>query len=344
MKYIIIPAIIAFAAATSACSIFSNAEKIRGDQGTTAHAVTTPSRQITTPEDAVTSDQPVEVQQPEAQPEQLPVDTVAEQLAPVPVEQPVEAPESQLTAPADLPDTEIAREIAGEWLIISVGDTTIDRDEDMPYIIFEPSSGMFYAYNGCNNLSGSFSLSDNDQLILGPGPSTMKYCADVEFDHQINVVFGTEDIHLKISHNGPETFLDVCNNNHSLMRLRRGDLSFLNGNWAVEAINGLDQLEVEATIFIDIDQLRIHGNTGCNYFNGAIYLDHRVGNAVDFSNLGVTRMACPHAAQETAMLLALEQAYTAAPQGKDNVVILDDQGIALITLRRLPLDGLDTEE
>ena len=128
------------------------------------------------------------------------------------------------------------------------------------------------------------------------------------------------------------------------MRLRRGDLSFLNGNWAVEAINGLDQLEVEATLFIDIDQHRIHGNTGCNYFNGDIYLDHRIGNAVDFSNLGITRMACPHAAQESAMLVALEQAYTAMPQGHDRVVILDDQGIAQLTLSRLPLDGLDTEE
>ena len=329
------------AACTCSCSIFSNAEKIRGDQGSTAQTTTPVARPTTTPEQAFTPAQPAE--QPVEQPVQTPVEVPAEQPAQAPEEQSAE-PQSQLPTPADLPDTEIAREIAGEWVIISVSDTAIDRDEDMPYIIFEPSSGMFYAYNGCNNLSGSFTLTDKDQLILGPGPSTMKYCADVKFDHQINVVLGTEGIRLKISHNGPETFLDVCHNNQSIMRLRRGDLSFLNGNWAVEAINGLDQLEVEATLFIDIDQHRIHGNTGCNYFNGDIYLDHRIGNAVDFSNLGITRMACPHAAQESAMLVALEQAYTAMPQGHDRVVILDDQGIAQLTLSRLPLDGLDTEE
>ena len=329
------------AACTCSCSIFSNAEKIRGDQGSTAQTTTPVARPTTTPEQAFTPAQPAE--QPVEQPVQTPVEVPAEQPAQAPEEQSAE-PQSQLPTPADLPDTEIAREIAGEWVIISVGDTAIDRDEGMPYIIFEPSSGMFYAYNGCNNLSGSFTLTDKDQLILGPGPSTMKYCADVKFDHQINVVLGTEGIRLKISHNGPETFLDVCHNNQSIMRLRRGDLSFLNGNWAVEAINGLDQLEVEATLFIDIDQHRIHGNTGCNYFNGDIYLDHRIGNAVDFSNLGITRMACPHAAQESAMLVALEQAYTAMPQGHDRVVILDDQGIAQLTLSRLPLDGLDTEE
>lgn len=341
MKYSLISAIIAMAACTCSCSIFSNAEKIRGDQGSTSQNTTPVARPTTTPEQVFTPVQPAE--QPTEQPVQTPVEASAEQPAQAPEEQSAE-PQSQLPTPADLPDTEIAREIAGEWVIISVGDTAIDRDEGMPYIIFEPSSGMFYAYNGCNNLSGSFTLTDKDQLILGPGPSTMKYCADVQFDHQINVVLGTEDIRLKISHNGPETFLDVCHNNQTIMRLRRGDLSFLNGNWAVEAINGLDQLEVEATLFIDIDQHRIHGNTGCNYFNGDIYLDHRIGNAVDFSNLGITRMACPHSAQESAMLVALEQAYTAMPQGHDRVVILDDQGIAQLTLSRLPLDGLDTEE
>ncbi|MGN0224009.1 MAG: META domain-containing protein [Muribaculaceae bacterium] len=341
MKYSLISAIVAMAACTCSCSIFSNAEKIRGDQGSTSQ--TTPAAgPSTTPEQPATPEQAFAPVQPTERPAEQPQQQPAEE--PATEQQPVEEEQSQLPSPADLPDTEIAREIAGEWVIISVGDTTIDRDEDMPYIIFEPSTGMFYAYNGCNNLSGSFSLTDNDQLILGPGPSTMKYCGDVQFDHEINVVLGTEGIRLKISHNGPETFLDVCHNNQSIMRLRRGDLSFLNGNWAVEAINGLDQLEVEATLFIDIDQHRIHGNTGCNYFNGVIYLDHRIGNAVDFSNLGITRMACPHAAQESAMLVALEQAYTAMPQGHDRVVILDDQGIAQLTLSRLPLDGLDSEE
>ena len=331
MKLSLTSAIIAMALSVSSCSIFSNAEKIRGDQGTSSQPATS---------------QPIEqsVEQPAPTPEPS---TPAEPTTDVDAQDTVaEEPQQQPQAntPADLPDTEIAREIAGEWTIISVGETTIDRDEDMPYIIFEPSSGMFYAYNGCNNSSGSFSLTDKDQLILGPGPSTMKYCGDVQFDHQINVALGTEDIRLKISHNGPETFLDVCHNNKSIMRLRRGDLSFLNGNWAVDAIYGLSELEVEATLFIDIDQHRIHGNTGCNYFNGDIYLDHRIGNAIDFSNLGVTRMACPHTAQETAMLVALEKAYTAAPQGHDNVVILDEDGLALLILRRLPLDGLDSEE
>ena len=361
MKYSPIPAIIALAACLCSCSLFSSAEKIRGDQGSTVH--NTPARPSTTPEQAFATAQPAEEVQPAQEAVAQPAETIevaqpAEEVQSVqpaqpaqpavaaPAEEAEEAdePQSQLPTPADLPDTEIAREIAGEWVIISVGDTAIDRDEDMPYIIFEPSTGMFYAYNGCNNLSGSFSLTEKGELILGSGPSTMKYCGDVQYDHEINVVLGTEGIRLKISHSGAETFLDVCRHNQSIMRLRRGDLSFLNGNWAVDAIHGLDQLEVEATLFIDIYQHRIHGNTGCNYFNGDIYLDHRIGNAVDFSNLGVTRMACPYTAQETAMLVALEQAYTATPQGNDRVAILDDNGIALLILRRLPLDGLDTEE
>ncbi len=82
------------------------------------------------------------------------------------------------------------------------------------------------------------------------------------------------------------------------MTLRRHNMEFLNGNWRVTAIDGQPIDDEEANVFIDIAELKIHGNTGCNYFNGAIYIDPARTNAIDFSDMGVTRMACHKAEQE----------------------------------------------
>jgi heat shock protein HslJ len=228
--------------------------------------------------------------------------------------------------------------IDGEWLIIQVGSTTIDRDEDMPYVNFDIESGLFYANNGCNTLNGSFSLS-GELISFVNVLSTMKYCPDVQFDHEINTVIADgSSVPVKLSTVGQESFLDFYSNSgKTIMRLRRGNLDFLNGYWTVESISGIDSLDAPADIFFDLSELKLHGNTGCNYFNGSIYMDHRSANAIDFSNMGVTRMACPYTAQETAMLVALETTASAVSNGHDKVKLLDASGHQLMALRRAPM-------
>lgn len=227
-----------------------------------------------------------------------------------------------------------SRNLDGQWLIIQVGATAVDRDEDMPYIIFD-RSGRFYGNNGCNTINGSWRLSDKDTFTFGDVISTMRYCPDVDFQHAINVVLSDTTVQARFSDIGTESFIDILSyGGKTAMRLRRANIDFLNGHWAVEAINGSTVSEL-ADIFFDVAERKLHGNTGCNYFNGDIYLDHRRPNAVDFSNMAVTRMACPNTTQETAMLVALEQTTTAISGGRDRVMLLDDDGRELMTLRRI---------
>lgn len=244
-------------------------------------------------------------------------------------------------APADKKQSpEASSRIAGEWTIVQVGSTSIDRDEDMPYINFVPETGQFYANNGCNTLNGSYTVSSDDVLQFYGVLSTMKYCADVKFDTEINMII-TDNKPSKFTCTtvGSESFIDILDaQGRSVMKLRRGDLSFLNGHWEVKSISGLEKLEAPADIFFDVAELKLHGNTGCNYFNGDMYLDHRRSNAVDFSNMGITRMACPYTAQETAMLVALEQTASVINGGCDQVMLLDADGKQLMTLHRIPMD------
>ena len=246
--------------------------------------------------------------------------------------------DSIVVAPENNPlvSTAFVKEIAGEWQIIMVGKTSIDRDEDMPYIVFDPEQNSFYANNGCNTLNGVFTLSSDSVITFHNVLSTMRLCQDSPYEHEINIIIA-DDVatQLRLSSVGSESYIDfLSTSGKSLMRLRRGNLDFLNGNWDVESIAGLDKLEVPASIFFDLGELKLHGNTGCNFVNGNIYLDHRRSNAVDFSNMITTRMACPYNDQQTAMLVALEQTETALSDGSDKVMFLDAAGRNVMTLRR----------
>ncbi len=245
-------------------------------------------------------------------------------------------PEKTKPAPQEVKkDPTVGQRLGGKWTIIKAGNMTIDRDEDMPYIIFEPSTSLFYASNGCNTLNGAYALDSLNRLSFRNVMSTLRACPDVKYETQINALLSESPTVIKISDTGSESFLDfVGKDGVSMMRLRRGNLQFLNGQWDVESIAGLKKLEVPASLFFDIAELRLHGNTGCNIVNGDIYLDHRHPNSVDFSNMGTTRMACPYEKQQTAMLVALEESATAINDGADKVILLNTDGKILMTLKK----------
>ena len=236
--------------------------------------------------------------------------------------------------------TGVARSLGGEWTIIQVGATAIDRDEDMPYIIFQPSTAQFFANNGCNTLNGSYSVDGGDNVTFHGILSTLRMCPDVAFENQINSII-TENVPVKIriSSVGQESFAEfIGTQGKPLMRMRRGNLEFLNGQWNVESVAGLGKLEAPADLFFDLGELKLHGDTGCNIVNGNIYLDHRQSNAVDFSNMITTRMGCPAPIekQQTAILVALEETATALSDGQDKVMLLGSDGRILMTLVRAP--------
>lgn len=232
----------------------------------------------------------------------------------------------------------VAELLEGEWYICKVGSTEIVQDEDMPYIHFETEANRLYASNGCNVLNGVYQLDADNVITFGNVLSTMQYCPDVTYDGDINkIIADGVNVTAVFTQISGDSYIDLLSDNKCVLKLRRHNLGFLNGNWQVKMVNGTKIDDDEATIFFDLEQLTIHGNTGCNYFNGEIYVDPSRTNAVDFSKMGVTRMACPKTQQETAILVALEQTNTAVAGNNDQASLRDISGKEVLRLKRLPL-------
>ncbi len=226
----------------------------------------------------------------------------------------------------------------GQWNIAAVGDHKIEVEEDIPYVNFQPSTGRFYASDGCNVLNGDYVMRSDGVMTFSNVLSTMKYCPDVEFAPLISAALADgAALASDCNRVGHDTYLYLRDSSGKVqLTLRRHNMEFLNGNWQVASIDGKPVENDECTVFFDISELKIHGNTGCNFFNGKIYIDPARTNSIDFSDMGTTRVACPNAAQESAMLVALESTTTAR-SGRDGrvAVLLDSEGNELMTLKRI---------
>lgn len=231
----------------------------------------------------------------------------------------------------------LVAELAGEWQIVSVDGKALPALDEMPYINFDKRDNRFYCSNGCNVLNGGWSVNTDGRLEFTNALSTMKYCGDMGYDVLISSALDeTKPADIKIERLGHETYLKFFNaKGGEIFSARKHNMEFLNGNWQIISVGGKDINDEEATLFIDIAQLKVHGNTGCNYFNGELFINPAKSNAIDFSRMATTRMACPKYEQEGAILLALEETASAIEGDGDRVILLNGAGKELMVLRRL---------
>lgn len=227
--------------------------------------------------------------------------------------------------------------LGAQWNITGVGNTVINDEENTPYIAFD-NGGRFYASDGCNILNGDYVLRSDGKLTFNSVLSTMKMCPDIAFADMVASNISDGKIYsVDCKRIGQETYLYLKNDKGTtVLTLRRHNMEFLNGNWLITGADGKKIDDEEATVFIDIPALKIHGNTGCNFFNGDIYIDPARSNAVDFSKMALTRMACPKSDQERCIMVGLEQTVTAiAGKNADTVLLLDGNGKQVMTLKRI---------
>lgn len=238
-------------------------------------------------------------------------------------------------------DENLNEKIAGEWIIVSADGKAIAANDEMPYITFEKGSGRFYASNGCNVINGSYNVTEDGSVAFDNVLSTMKMCPETEYEYPITkALSGAEPLTLKINNLGHETYLHFVNAKGSdVLTARKHNMDFLNGNWQITSVGGKTVDNEEATIFIDINELKVHGNSGCNYFNGVLYINPDKSNAIDFSNLASTRMACPNMEQESAILIALEETAGAIQGSEGRVMLINSAGKELLTMKPAPVSA-----
>ncbi|MDE6048482.1 MAG: META domain-containing protein [Paramuribaculum sp.] len=234
--------------------------------------------------------------------------------------------------------------IYGEWTVSNVNGQGVTGDE-RPYVVFDttgvnPFDVRIYADNGCNILNGVMAITPGGEMKKASEfLSTMKYCPDAPYEIGINMAFETVK-KFNIEKIGNDYLLYMKNSSGTnVMILRKSDISFINGAWQITKLGNKEiSPESEMKLVIDVPELKVHGNTGCNILNGNLLIDPDKQNSLQFKDIATTRMMCPDAETEQDFLIALEQVETVAP-GADNSIaqLKDSRGQVLITLKRLNL-------
>lgn len=223
--------------------------------------------------------------------------------------------------------------LGGEWVIYEVNGEKIEGEE-RPYLYFNMADHRFYGSNGCNTVNGDFEVI-SDSMSLKNVISTQKACHDALYEYQINYALG-RIVKFNLARNGNEYYMDLYDsNNINVLVLRKHNMDYLNGVWQVVGISGNLCDNKDLMVVIDIPELKLHGNTGCNVVNGQLLIDPDKENSIQFHQLITTRMICPDQSLETAFLVALEEVEAA--KLSDNaleVSMFDNRGNEVLRLKK----------
>lgn len=225
--------------------------------------------------------------------------------------------------------------VKGDWAIETVmGKKAVG--EDVPYIKFVPSEKRIYGNNGCNVINADYACSPKDSTIsFSKIASTMRFCATEGLtDYEINTALGSAKYYSwKVE--GTDYHLTFYNaEGHEVMGLMHQNFDFLNGTWAVTKINDKAIDNPDMKMVLDVDEGKLHGNTGCNIMNGKMETDMDKPNSISFSAIATTRMACPDSDGETSLIVALEEVSAARPVSESEVILYNDRHIPVLTLKR----------
>lgn len=257
------------------------------------------------------------------------------------------APDKVSTMPVKVPimklDSVAVMQLDGQWTLRSINGVNLsvengDKEENRPYINFDSRSGKFYANDGCNTINGDFKASQDKKVEINCILSTMMLCPDARYDQQFKQ--GLQNTtSFKRETKDDENILSFYNQKGGLiMTLVRPKTDFLNGSWTVTEIDGRKLDNKGVKMVIDIPEMRVHGNTGCNIFNGQIFVDPDKDGSIQFQELAVTRMLCPDMETESAFLVALESVEFAR-QDNGIVQLLNARRIPVLTLQQLDLQA-----
>ena len=225
--------------------------------------------------------------------------------------------------------------IKGDWAIEEVlGERAVG--EVPPFIKFSQDDGRIYGNNGCNTINAEYAYNPADSTLRFDNVAvTMMLCAkegitDILVNQALNetrsyALQEVEDGYLMNLYSG---------GGRLVMQLTHQNLDFLNGTWRVVEIDGQRVDIDDMKLVFDVDEHKVHGNTGCNVLNGRLETDMEAPNTFSFEGIGVTMMYCPDIEYQSAMLFALEEACRAKPINKNQVQLLDAEGKAVLTLER----------
>lgn len=225
--------------------------------------------------------------------------------------------------------------VKGDWAIEEVnGKQSVGQTA--PFIKFVPAEKRIYGNNGCNVLNATYNCVPKDSVMQFSNLiTTMRACDKTGItDYEINAALSNTDRYTWRLGDNCYYLYFFDKHGVQVMTLMHQNFDFLNGTWQVVTIDD-EPIDVEdMKLVIDVDEEKVHGNTGCNILNGSFTTDMESVNSISFQNIVTTRMACPDPELQTRLIVALENASHAKPVSKEKVLFLDNQGQVVLTLIR----------
>lgn len=225
--------------------------------------------------------------------------------------------------------------LKGDWAIETVNGKPV-VGEKAPFIKFVPSENKIYGNNGCNVINAEYKYNPEDfTLTFSYLASTMMLCHKEGItDMEINLALDATRYY-KCELKGDDFYLTFLNESKEpVMGLMHQNFQFLNGTWQVKEISGEPVNVPKMKLVIDVEEGKLHGNTGCNVINGSLEINMESANSISFQAISKTLMLCPDENYETQLLVALEEAMKARPLKGGKVQLLDSQDKPVLVLER----------
>lgn len=225
--------------------------------------------------------------------------------------------------------------VKGDWAIETVfGSPAVG--EKAPFLKFVPAEKKVYGNNGCNVINAEYSYNPEDSTIsFSYLATTMMLChkeglTDIDINRALDATrFYSWEL------NDDNYYITFYNENHEpVMGLMHQNFQFLNGTWAVKEISGEPVDVPKMKLVIDVEEGKVHGNTGCNVFNGSLEINMESANSISFQAIAKTLSMCPDENYEIQLMVALEEAMRAKPLQGGKVELLDDDNKPVLLLQR----------
>ena len=226
-------------------------------------------------------------------------------------------------------------DLSGEWSISLINGQEVTAEE-VPFLGFDIAGSKLYGSTGCNNIMGTL-VADTlqpGQLQFDQVASTRRMCQDM----------ATEELLLQALSQVAgfargEFGINLVNaEGTAVLTMEKRELSALTlveGKWMIKEVGSLDLsgLDEAPYIEINVNDLKMNGNAGCNLINGVIEQEPGLGHSLQFTQVISTMKACPAMDIERGLLLALDSVRSFAVEN-GALVLFDENKTQVMELAR----------
>lgn len=229
--------------------------------------------------------------------------------------------------------------IKGEWVIIKASGKSINDLEERAYINFNALDGKIYGYTGCNYINGNFSVDGNTNLRITDIITTAKECDAI--NEERSIIEGLNNASsFSIYKKDGLYYLDIKSaDGKTAVHAKRHNADVLTGTWKVTAIEKKPVDNDRLRLVIDIPELKLHGEAGCNIINGTIGLDRNKDWFIQFQSIASTKRACDGETMslERNLLIALEEVEYIQRLSFNEIKLQDKNRNEVLTLKRIEI-------